>query len=518
TLRGDASADVAAALPDPPGGATVTLDSGAVAVLPFAPTVPDSSLDRLGRDLAVTVSAALDGIDEIRTVDGLTILAQLPPDRAVLTLSEARRLAVRLGAGRVVRGSLSRESDGIRADGTLRGADGRVVARATVRVPGDTDLEGLTDSLTLGLVRQLWERPTGELPSPAALDTRSAEALRAYVQGEEALARGQMTGAVAAFERAFAHDSTYWFAYWRSLYPRVYEGSRADPEILADIYEHRDELPVVDRLLVEAHRTATLRERLPLLEEATELAPTHWSAWYTLANLLIHHAPYVGTTYRDSRAALDRVTALNPSYASAWIHLFWIVVHQRDTAAVRDVMGHLRQFVEPGDFQFDPDREFYYGTTARAVTAGDRLRPDDLSGVADYATAYTGPLPPSAFGTGLLIMGLPRSTVQLADTVLARRPGAALTTSMWRGKAYAWAGRGAWDSTTVAVDRWVSTGGSWPDRLNGYGLLAAGAALDVLDPGVAGARRPDRVPEDASPEERAELAWLDGIVAYAAGD
>lgn len=501
-----------------PAAGTVPVDPHRVAVLPFAPTGPDSALDRLGRDLAVTVSAALDGIDDLATVDGLSVLAHVPPDSSRVPLAEALAIAKRVGAGRLLRGVLSREGAGVRVDATLHDEHGEAVARATFTVPHGVGLPALSDSLVLGLVRQIWERPTAELPSAAALQTRSSEALRAYVEGEEAMARGRMVAAVSAFERAFAHDSTYWFAYWRSLYPRIYEGSQADPEIMQKVYAHRDRLPVADRLLVEAQEAPTLKARLPLLLEATRVAPTYWPAWYTLANAYVHHGSYLGATYRDARAALERVTALNPEHSGAWRHLLWIVVHQRDTTATRQVLDRLRTFVEPGNYQFDPDDEFYYGTTARAVLGGDSLPSAALSEAADYILGYTGPIPPYRFGIGLLIMGLPHTTIQLADSILARRPSPALTTSMWRGKAYAYAARGAWDAAAGAVDRWVATGGGWNDGLNGYGLLATGAALGAVDPGDAARRRPDRVPEDASPEQRAELAWLDGIIAYAAGD
>lgn len=305
--------------------AGIALDPEAVAVLPFFPTTAETALQRLGRDLAVTMSATLDGIDGLRTVDGLTILARSPAESAALSLPEARALATRVGAGRLLRGSLTRERGGVRIDAMLDGGGDAPVARAVITLPDLGDLGALTDSLTLALLRRLWSRPTAELPSVAALGTGSADALRAYVDGEEALARWEMVAAVRAFERAFAHDSTYLFAYWRSLYPRIYEGSRADSAVMARLFERRGELPPADRLLIEAHVAPTVRQSQELLEEATRLFPTHWPAWYTLANLLVHSAPYTGADYREARGALERVLVLNPVFGSAWDHLFWIL-------------------------------------------------------------------------------------------------------------------------------------------------------------------------------------------------
>ncbi len=49
-----------------------------IAVFPFAPTTTDTALTRLGRDLAGTVSASLDGLGEIRTIDRMTIWPRRP--------------------------------------------------------------------------------------------------------------------------------------------------------------------------------------------------------------------------------------------------------------------------------------------------------------------------------------------------------------------------------------------------------------------------------------------------------
>ena len=59
-----------------PRGPQVAPSASVMAVLPFAPAGDDTALTRLGRDLAATLSANLDGVGEIRMVDRLTVLAQ----------------------------------------------------------------------------------------------------------------------------------------------------------------------------------------------------------------------------------------------------------------------------------------------------------------------------------------------------------------------------------------------------------------------------------------------------------
>jgi serine/threonine-protein kinase len=83
--------------------------SGAViAVMPFAPATTDTALARLGRDLVVTLSTTLDGIAGGRTVDALTVLAQVRSSEQVPSLRGAAELSRRLGAKSLLHGTLVR--------------------------------------------------------------------------------------------------------------------------------------------------------------------------------------------------------------------------------------------------------------------------------------------------------------------------------------------------------------------------------------------------------------------------
>ena len=97
-------------------GPPVAPSASSLAVLPFMPSTNDTALVRLGRDLAGTISASLDGVGEIRTVDRLTVLAQAPAEGSSLPLKDAAALARRLGATSVVYGSLARDGARVRLD------------------------------------------------------------------------------------------------------------------------------------------------------------------------------------------------------------------------------------------------------------------------------------------------------------------------------------------------------------------------------------------------------------------
>jgi serine/threonine-protein kinase len=181
------------------GTAAVMLPGSSPAVVPLAATIAvlpfsgggDTALARLGRDLAVRISASLDGIGEIETADRLRV-AQEASDRRALSLDGAAALARRLGASSLLRGTLVRVGDQVRLDLGLYGTEGLAPLAEGITVTAHRDSIGtLTDSASWALLRQVWQR--GEPPSPslAAVTTRSLPALRTFLNGERHLEKDE---------------------------------------------------------------------------------------------------------------------------------------------------------------------------------------------------------------------------------------------------------------------------------------------------------------------------------------
>src|SRR2546426_3616896 len=495
----------------------VVPSASTIAVMPFIPVAADTALERLGRELVVTLSANLDGVGGIHAAEAITVLAQVREGEPLTPLAGAE-LARRLGARSVLRGTLVSAGRDVRLDATLFDVDSLVaLAHTTVTGPVD-DVAGLTDAATLVLLKQVWQH--GEPPAPdlAALTTRSVPALRAYLAGEQALARAEFDVAVREFERAFAADSTFWFAFWRSLYPRDYEGSTADSATVAKLIAHRREFPAADRLMIEAQFLApTMSEELAIWRDVTRRFPNYWPAWYDYGNYLVHWTPYLGTTYGDSRAALERTVALNPRFAPGWEHLLWTVSSQRDTAAVARVLRTLADFATAKGFRINPDLMGFYGAASDLVATGGNWPPAELTQAAHFVVATHGAAPSEYIGFGFVsYSGFPRGQVKFNDAILALGPSRAFQAILWMGKGFAYAARGDWDSSGVAMDRWRRLTNDSTTPLTAYGLAVAGARFGEVEPRRAAGWRPARLPTWA--EGRAELAWLDGILAYASGD
>jgi hypothetical protein len=81
--------------------------------------------------------------------------------------------------------------------------------------------------------------------------------------------------------------------------------------------------------------------------------------------------------------------------------------------------------------------------------------------------------------------------------------------------AFSFAGRGAWDSAMVAMDRYVESGTNPNATIHAYQVATLGAWVGALDPAVATARRgaAARAATEGDPVARAQVAWLDGVLA-----
>lgn len=292
------------------------------------------------------------------------------------------------------------------------------------------------------------------------MTTYSAEALRRYVEGEQAMSRGDMVRAVEAFEAAFAIDSTFWTAYWRSLYPRAYEGTpAADSAARAAVIEHRDELPEPDRRMIEAGLDGSLPKRMEGLTRLLDDFRDAWPAAYDLANMYIHFAPHQGHTLAESRAAIEHVIALNPNFVPAWTHLLMVAPQQGDTARTREAIEALASRVdETGDY-WRPRMAMNRAALTAMVRGGD-LRPaylDEMVLLFQWEAERHPVFEPLRAGH-FHVYGYPALQLRFNDRTLETVPGLTgpARATLHMANAHIWATRGAWDSASVALERWLA--------------------------------------------------------------
>ena len=521
TVTAIAVAGIAVLAPDdrPP----VAASAATIAVFPLIPAVPDTALTRLGRELVVTLSASLDGVGGIRTADALTVLANARATDDAPQLADAVALARRLGARSVVYGTVMRVGGRARIDVSLHSTSTTdPLARVTVTALAD-DMTALTDSAAWGILRQLWKATDPPTPSLAAITTPSMPALRAFLEGERLIVGGRWRAAADAFQLATTLDSTFWLAYWRYAFARDFNALPVDSTVRQKYRAHRAEFPERDRLLIEAGMADSASEHYRRVKALTERFPDYWPAWWASSEYLAHTGPLLGTTDTDLRAALERTLALNPHMVSGLDHLFWVALWQRDTVLsarmIRELTALRYDSIGKAESGYDVlalDR--YYAALARA---GGVVHDSTLVyPLFRMIGALTGPLNPHRFALGASQYGFPRAQTQLSRAVIARRE-LSRASGAWRlGLAVAYAARGAWDSSLVTMNQVVaaSTDPIWPAYR--YRLAAVGAWMGAVDPRVAATQRTAITPvrEQLTPASRAEVVWLDGLLAAARGD
>jgi serine/threonine protein kinase len=494
----------------------------AVAIFPFLPTVPDTALQRLGRDVASTLSANLNGVGELRTVDGQALLVQTGSARTSPSPEVLSSLTRRLGAEISIRGTLARVATRVRADAVLLDADGATSLAHVSATTAPEDLPALTDSLTWALLHQLAHTRGVPALGAGAQSTRSLPALRAYLEGERLADEYRMRAAAEAFARAIAADSTFWFAYWRHAWAREVHALPVDSGITATYVAHRGEFSVPDRLVIEARMTDDLNGRRTQLESIVRRFPNHWHGWFELAEFHLRQGPFAGSPVTEADGPLRRTVSLNPRFVPAWDRLLWVAIARRDTIASARVLHALERLrydsISLEDDRFDMLLAYrHLDHLARTAGVPDPALAESLSRA--LSTGFR----PSADGLPERMRSLARYEFHRARIDLAERQlrtGLVGAPFQWQVIANSWAARGAWDSALVASDRAVRDAPSPIAGLIGYRLRTVGVSLGAVPPSSAEMWRvrAHSTSDRMSRSGRAELAWVDGLLAAAQRD
>jgi serine/threonine protein kinase len=500
---------------------SVSPSASLIAVFPLVPSTPDTTLTRLGRDLAATLSANLDGVAEIRTVDRLTMLAQVNERQVPPSLEEAAALSRKFGALSLVRGTVVRAGDSVRIDLGLYTVDSlRPVAQSVV-TGSPNELAALTDSLTWSLLRQVWRTRDPPTPSLAAVTTRSIPALRAFLEGERAILRSSWRPAAEAFARAIEADSSFWLAYWRYAYVRTWSFDPIDSGIVQAYQGHRTLLPEQDRRLIEVAMGDSRSVQFDRLQQVTRDFPDYWPGWMLYADWLVHWMPPLGATNAEAAVALERTVELNPALSPAWDHLAWMAIARRDTLALARCLAALDQpgarasIIEGNGV----DLILLYSFVAEELRSGSALAKPVADSLVEMIVASRDPFWQMLLAGLIQDYGLPREQIGISRRVL--RAGVAPEVAAWhrRAIAFSWAARGAWDSAMTAIDDYAQHAPGTTGAIESYGLASMGVWLSALDSTAAVLRRPAAIrAAEGSPERVALVRWYDGMLAVARHD
>ena len=501
--------------------APVTEGADLIAVMPLS-AVSDTSLVRLGQDIVVTLSANLDGVGSLRTVDAATLLMRARRLPSPLPLADARAAARDLGARSVITGTLINQGDRVLASVALHrvGSDSAIAKATALAAPHD--IAALTDSLTWGILRQVWQRGTPPSPVLAGLTTRSVDALRTFLDGERHFQRLEVPAATQDYKRAFELDSNFAQAYLRYEYVRSYAGNPTDVHAHARLLALKDRLPERERSWVEA-----FEKPLPVPADVARwdsLAlryPDYPPILMQAADPIIHSGPYYGIPIGRARPYLDRLEQLVPEHADTRFHVAMVnlATGSPDSSAA-SLLNASRVMGRPWAtmLQF---MARYYDAEARGVP----LRIDDSAlAVARDVVAEARRTPYWVRLTGYFGIEGAGARERLAALERSRAAGILsgdLELASTLGEGLLRTSRGDWTGGLRALHRAEGSTLGYTARITSARVALVGAWLGAVDVRTADStlQRVQAMPADGAVDaDRLELRWLDGAIGVLLAD
>jgi hypothetical protein len=471
----------------------VELSENRIAVLPLVPAAGgDTALENLGNAVAARISANLKNIGDIETVSYQTIAAN--EAAAGGSLEDAAYWARDgTGAARVAHGSLVRTGDEVSFEVNLLSSDdlGAVAQASYTARPDDPRL--LADSISWQILEQLWTAGEAPVEYYDHLIGRPFPAIRDFLLAEDFYTRGwEKDKATKALERAFKADTTLWAAsimyeYLIDEYDPS-ETSEVDSAIIEAHWRHIENAPTPYREFAEA-RDAPLasEERFQLFEEILAEHPRFWPAVMDYADDLAFFGFQYGYTAEEViRAHLDCVD-VEPGLLGCWMKLY-LFSAGKDEAAFQRAYEYLGANLEriaavpsggPDPWYFAELHQF--NRLFMAYEQGDPPASllDSVARGPDWFESVSNP--------SFIVWngGVPRIFWDLHRRRQELEMDAEIPPKRLYWDAYAWAMRGAWDSTLVALDRYRRESSDDQAPLLAFELTAVGEWLKALPVGAS---------------------------------
>ena len=321
------------------------LDPDLVAVLPFRVAGTDASLQYLRQGMVDLLQTKLTGEGGPRAADARAVLAAVRDAGGTETedISEEALATVarRIGAGKLLQGSIVGPPDHIVISATLLGMPGgRTITQTSVEGTKDS-LFPLVDRLTAQLLALGAGASANQL---SELTTTSLEALRAYLDGQAAYRRGAFDVATPTLTRAVQLDSTFALALSALVEASGWSGARIDMSRVERLaWQYRDRLSERDRLFLSIRlgsgypEFTPWQQRIADREALTQRIPESAEAWYYLGDGLFHFGALADVPDIENRARLAFTAAVERDslYGGPLAHLARLEAVAGDTSAQR---------------------------------------------------------------------------------------------------------------------------------------------------------------------------------------
>ena len=450
---GDRTDKEAAGTVAPEAPAAVDRPGVGVVVLPFDDAATADPLLRASSAAHELLMSDVEGLPDIRALDGTTLLRSGQSWRRA-SLPELRRGAERLGGRYLALGATTARGGATEVSVDVYSvADGRRLTQSSAAV-GAAGLDGAIGRVALEAIRAV-AGEEGLLTDDRRIllsSTSSALALSHLLQGQRKFREIDHDGAADEFRRAIEADSSCALAYHRLSVAQVWRHDY--PAALAAVeagLARRAELAPQWVELLEAQRHYVRREgagAIALFQSTVQDQPGNLDGWLGLGESLFHFGWFTGHRSTDARKALETLARLDSTFAPIDDHLVDLALYGGDSAAARRALARLRA----DDRQRRPREAVFALEFGAPAARAEALR--QLSS----ATRYT----LSEIVAVLMYDGF---DVPLADTVASRLTDAG----------------GTPDDRLRGAEYRLVTGallGRWPESLAAWRRVAPDTAID----------------------------------------
>ncbi len=385
--------------------------TNAVAVLPFRTT--GESLEVWREGLMDVLAANFDDVGDLRAIDSRAVLNRWRSriGERDATVDEAIGVARELGARWAIHGQAVELGGQVRIDVSLHAAEsGEVIASADVAGAPEAIL-ALTEELTLELLRGLGQEQ-GLSAAGRALTTTSLDAVKPFLEGEQAMRRSQFAQALESFEEALAIDSTFAMAAYRLSSAYGWQQRAGAPEAIEAAeraLRFADKLSPRARGLLEFNHLLE-QGRIDAIDAAQQLStryPDDPEVWFALGEAYYHIGWMHGIAFELRANPFERALALDSSFLAPVIHLIDLAAWTNDLESLDRYSRYYLAYDSTSEHGRGvlAAHSLIIGSSADSMAALDRL--------SELSTRSLGAL-------SLIVWGQPDRT-ELMERVIAER-------------------------------------------------------------------------------------------------
>ena len=309
-----------------------------LAIVPFDVVPPDPS--GLGENIAMLIHHHVE-IPQLRTTP--RAFAARRPRAAQGPDGADRPWPCGVPARWCTQGSILRDGDSIEVQLRVLDEAGLPVYVMSAERGGIGELSRLSGAVASWLLGELVPQLPGTYRSAPLSD--DPEALKRYLQGEDAFYRDAPDAAATHYRAALEMDSTFALARWRLVNVwRWQPGQTPDlqPHLLKLAEAGPGRLGMLDSMLVRAQLLPSGEARLNAYRAAADSFPAEPFSWMLLGEELFHRGPLAGHPFGEAADMLEAAVQLDPHFAPALELLAWLYIRMERNEEARarlDALG-----------------------------------------------------------------------------------------------------------------------------------------------------------------------------------